>query len=168
MSRTSKILFVVGCGVLGLIAWGFFSAGQPGEVRLTLSSISSNRVVVTLTNTGAATLEFFSMHETFWPNSRADFPSESGTMPGHSARTFELRPEGTNQWRMRVLFGAILPSPYGSASPPWFPAFRIEIKNYAVNHGWPRVSQWMDPLRKTKTLWGPMMLGNQPVEAGLK
>src|SRR5213083_2013006 len=98
MSRTSKILFVVGGGVLGLTAWGFLSAGKEGEVRLTLSSVSSNRVLVTLTNTGTATLEFVSMHETFWPTYRADFPSDSGTMPGHSARTIELRPEGTNQW----------------------------------------------------------------------
>ena len=161
MSRRSKILFVVGCGVAGLLAWVFLSGEDKGEVSLNVSRTSSGPISLSITN-GLETDVFYSVSAEAFPAPGLQVASVAvGPLLSHSEKTVEIPPFSTTAWRFVLTYSLPISSSFAGTA-------RNKAAMYAWRNNWKRLSQWLSPESKTKTIYGPVVLDQKQVEPAPK
>ena len=133
----------------------------PGELRLMVSSVSSNRVSVILTNTSRTSVEYFLRP---WNSSDKILNRfrVRGKLEGFGEATLERMAFSTNRWRLVVNYASTLEKPFGSGSPTSGASFRASAARYARNRNWTRLSRWLEPPpSRVRTVFGPYLVGNE-------
>src|SRR4051794_38625373 len=102
MTRQTKSLFVIGCVVAGVIAMGFLLGEDKGEVRLIVSPVSSNRVLVTITNSFKTTIGYYLCAQGSEATGIKGLTVAGGKVSGCGTKIIQTPGYGTNHWRFAL------------------------------------------------------------------
>ncbi len=120
--------------------------GDPTHVWFTIQNELTNRM-------------FFHLQEQRQTNGVwSTLPGEiQGPLQGkHAMIHTPIVTSGTNVWRVAVHYSH-------PPDPTWSVRLRMRLSDLADQRRWRRLSYWISPT-KLKTIYGPEMIGNKPVE----
>jgi|ERR1043166_665969 hypothetical protein len=156
MTRKTKILFVILGIAAGLSAIPFFSGAKEGELKLTVATAASNRVSIRLTNTSSTTFDYYIHPTGKFEKSGIVYVGYSGSVKAHGEEAFDLPIAALSPWHYEVEYTQSVTALFAGK-------LRMKLCEWALRHNWPRSAGWIRPKRQVKTIYGPEMLGNQPV-----
>ena len=168
MTRTSKILFVVACGCLGLLAMAFLFRADK-RVRPSIQPRSSQSYALLtkfdFTNTfkGPVRCKFGSQEEEngVWQPPDLKAWATSDVVQAHSVMTFEVRGFHLDKWRAVVSYREIGPSSIVEQT-------REKVFWWAIKHRMPRVARQTIPYERTNLVYGPIMGDRKPTKPAPK
>ncbi len=169
MSRKAKLLFAAGCGAAGIFATALFAKHFSGDVQVVFAGVppkSTNAVYFSVTNSFRSGLIYYLEDQVeangVWPSNRLGFSrttfrysNYTGKITGRAAETIEVKFNGTNRWRLFVLYR-------DSWSTSWIGRTHAQIARQTARLGWRRLSQWLHPKSGFVRAPSPVMLGNKP------
>ena len=163
MGRKAKIGMAVVLVAAGGVAVTALLRGREAAVQvsyLRVSSAGPHRVLFTITN-GTSEYLWYSVFSC--PVSHRGVDMRSGRFDGTSG---SVGPSNATMFSVNV---PSLPgrwAPVVSCRPVEFkPSSRDRLAQWAANHHWFRISEWLRPRRQYEKVLGPEMLGNQPASS---
>ena len=147
--------------VLGIIAMAFWPKGNAELVSLTVSAVSSDRVLLTMTNSLETSIQYMVFAYEVAPDYNLPLGIPSGNLAGHSTTNFSFTVPTTNRWKVHLMYS-------GHTSAWSATGLRQNLADLVDDLGLKRASEWLEPMIKEKDIYGPLMLGNEPLAEGRK
>jgi hypothetical protein len=169
MARKTKILITVACILLGAAVMVFWPEEDNAAVWIIFDGVSvsdTNRVAFTLTNAHNKILRYdydvripqrTGLHPENWMKVSTNNARTNLIIAKHSAVHCYATVPSTNRWRI-ALTQKTAGKAHAELSRP-----RQMLWKWAQEHDWTRFRRWVWSGETFVTLYGPEMLGNQPV-----
>lgn len=155
MSRKTKILFIIICVAVGVGFIAAWSGDDKGELKVTVFPAPSNQVSLLITNNSTNSVQYYFYVRELSEQQIHALPSYDGRIAHHSARIVEMPGYSTNRWTFQIAYAPL--GGYGSK-----PGLMEKAIAFASKHNWNGIARRMNPRSTIKTIFGPIMLGNQP------
>lgn len=170
MTRQTKIQIVLAFIALAVIAWAAWPGRDEGAVSVTYAGAwQFNPHVASFTITNRTRYSFscfaYVAEHPFaaWTNkSRSAWPGNRGWVPkpeqidGYGAMNYQPNVSSTNRWRVEIVYHEVSTNSLAFRT-------RLKLMDFAGNHGYPRIGEWIRPKTEWKHTYGLVMLGNKPV-----
>ena len=162
MTRKRKIRIAVTAIVLGVVACAFLP-GEKEALKVTFAGVSvndSNLVYFTITNSSRTVFlyEKFAIDVPFDDSALYWAPRSmtgASRIMGRGATNRMTMIRSTNRWTFVIEYRRELPDTVVNRN-------RRALREYAKNHGWQRIAEWVLPEEEKEFVYGPEMVGNKP------